>query len=136
MMTTIKKLGLAVAVSMAIAGQAQATGVPTGDAGTWAGLAQNLAVLQQQYQTLKDQYETQGNILNNLQGTYGRGAIGLNESINSASVVPGSWQSGIPPELGRLWQQAELLRATDQHAAAGAVRRSRQQPRKGLPVEF
>ncbi|MCZ9641035.1 MULTISPECIES: type IV secretion system protein [Pseudomonas] len=92
MMTTIKKLGLAVAVSVAIAGQAQATGVPTGDAGTWAGLAQNLAVLQQQYQTLKDQYETQGNILNNLQGTYGRGAIGLNESINSASVVPGSWQ--------------------------------------------
>ncbi|WP_256824067.1 type IV secretion system protein [Pseudomonas kurunegalensis] len=92
MMTTIKKLGLAVAVSVAIAGQAQATGVPTGDAGTWAGLAQNLAVLQQQYETLKDQYETQGNILNNLQGAYGRGAIGLNESINSASVVPGSWQ--------------------------------------------
>lgn len=92
MMTTIKKLGLAIAVSVAISGQASATGVPTGDAGTWAALAQNLAVLQQQYQTLKDQYETQGNILNNLQGAYGRGAIGLNESINSASVVPGSWQ--------------------------------------------
>lgn len=68
MMTTIKKLGLAIAVSVAISGQASATGVPTGDAGTWAALAQNLAVLQQQYQTLKDQYETQGNILNNLQG--------------------------------------------------------------------
>lgn len=91
-MKAIKKLGIAAAVSIAIASQANATGVPTGDAGTWAGLAQNLAMLQQQYQTLKDQYETQGNILENLQGTYGRGAIGLNESINSSSVVPGSWQ--------------------------------------------
>ncbi|HHW1937415.1 type IV secretion system protein [Pseudomonas aeruginosa] len=91
-MKTTNKLSLAVAVSLAIAGPAHATGVPTGDAGTWAGLAQNLMMLQQQYQTLKDQYETQGEILENLQGSYGRGAIGLNESINSSSVVPGSWQ--------------------------------------------
>lgn len=91
-MKNLKKFGLAAAVSLAIAGQAQATGVPVGDAGTWMALAQNLATLQQQYQTLKDQYETQGEILKNLQGTYGRGSIGLDDSINSASVVPGSWQ--------------------------------------------
>lgn len=92
MMTTIKKLGLAIAVSVAISGQASAAGVPVGDGGTWAGLAQNLQQLKEQYKTLKDQYEAQTNILNNLQGSYGRGAIGLNESINSASIVPGSWQ--------------------------------------------
>lgn len=91
-MMTIKKLGLAIAVTMAISGQAGATGVPTGDAGTWAGLAQNLAELREQYKVLKEQYETQTNIMNNMQGSYGRGAIGLNDSINSASVVPGSWQ--------------------------------------------
>ena len=91
-MMTIKKLRLAIAVTIAISGQAGATGVPTGDAGTWAALAQNLAKLEQQYKTLKDQYEAQTGILNNMRGSYGRGAIGLNDAINSASVVPGSWQ--------------------------------------------
>ena len=53
MMKTIKKLSLAIAVTMAITGQAGATGVPTGDAGTWAALAQNLAELREQYKVLK-----------------------------------------------------------------------------------
>jgi type IV secretion system protein VirB5 len=92
MMKTIKKLSLAIAVTMAITGQAGATGVPTGDAGTWAALAQNLAELREQYKVLKQQYETQTDIMNNMRGSYGRGAIGLSDSINSASVVPGSWQ--------------------------------------------
>ncbi|MNO92058.1 Type IV secretion system protein virB5 precursor [compost metagenome] len=92
MMATMKKIGLAVAVAMAVSGQVNATGVPTGDAGTWAALAQQLVVLREQFETLKDSYQTQGNILRNLEGSYGRGAIGLNDSINSASVVPGSWQ--------------------------------------------
>ena len=51
MMTTIKKLGLAVAVSVVISGQASAAGVPVGDGGTWAGLAQNLQQLKEQYKT-------------------------------------------------------------------------------------
>lgn len=93
MIKVMKKLGLAVAITAALTGQASAfTGVPTGDAGTWAALAQNLRELQDQYKMLKQQYETQTGILNNTQGTYGRGSIGLDRSIDSASVVPGSWQ--------------------------------------------
>ena len=91
-MTTIKKLSLVTAVVMAISGQAHATGVPTGDAGTWAALANEYALLKQQFDTLKQSYETQNRTLESLKGSYGRGAIGLNDAINSASVVPGSWQ--------------------------------------------
>ena len=92
MMTTIKKLSLATAVVMAISGQAHATGVPTGDAGTWAALAQQYLVLKDQLDTLKQSYETQSRTLDSLKGSYGRGSIGLNDAINAASVVPGSWQ--------------------------------------------
>lgn len=91
-MMTMKKFSLAIAVTIAISGQASASGVPTGDAGTWTALAQNLRQLQEEYEVLKQQYEAQTGIMNNMRGSYGRGAIGLNDSINSASVVPGSWQ--------------------------------------------
>lgn len=91
MMARMKKLYIPMALALAV-GNAGASGVPVGDAGTWAALAQELQQLQQQYETLKQQYETQQNIQGNLEGTYGRGAIGLNESIDASSVVPGSWQ--------------------------------------------
>jgi type IV secretion system protein VirB5 len=57
---------------------AQIQGIPTFDAST-------VFQLQQQYESLKKQYDA-------ITGSYGRGQIGLQESINASSVVPGSWQ--------------------------------------------
>ncbi|MGY2172123.1 type IV secretion system protein [Pseudomonas gingeri] len=91
-MNTSKKSALALALVCAIGGEYASAGVPTFDYTQAAGMIKELAQLQQQFEVLKQQYATQTNILNNLQGTYGRGAIGLNNAINSSSVVPGSWQ--------------------------------------------
>lgn len=60
------------------AASASATGIPTVDVGT-------IAQLQQQYITLKQQYEA-------LTGNGGYGSMGYNQAITSATVVPGSWQ--------------------------------------------
>lgn len=76
---------LAVAASLGASVPAFATGIPTFDAATVIQLQQQFQQLQAQYKTLKDQYAA-------VTGSYGRGAIGLNQSISSASVVPGSWQ--------------------------------------------
>ncbi|NKA81512.1 type IV secretion system protein VirB5 [Ralstonia solanacearum] len=76
---------LAVAASLGASVPAFATGIPTFDAATVIQLQQQFKQLQDQYKTLKDQYAA-------VTGSYGRGAIGLNQSISSASVVPGSWQ--------------------------------------------
>ena len=62
-----------------------AGGIPTFDATQLAQMQQQLQKLQEQYQAMKEQYAA-------VTGSYGRGQIGLNESIASASVVPGSWQ--------------------------------------------
>lgn len=91
MMARMKKLGLATAITLTLGGAANA-GVPTLDYANAAAMAQELLQLQEQFKVLKQQYETQTNIMNNMRGSYGRGSIGLNDSINSASVVPGSWQ--------------------------------------------
>ena len=91
MMARMKKLGLATAITLTLGGAANA-GVPTFDYANAAAMAQELLQLQEQFKVLKQQYETQTNIMNNMRGSYGRGSIGLNDSINSASVVPGSWQ--------------------------------------------
>ncbi|SAK79351.1 Type IV secretion system protein virB5 precursor [Caballeronia hypogeia] len=61
------------------------TGIPTFDAATMIQLQQQLTQMQQQYETLKSQYAA-------ITGSYGRGQIGLNQAMSSASVVPGSWQ--------------------------------------------
>ncbi|MGA3984190.1 type IV secretion system protein [Ralstonia nicotianae] len=84
---TMKKtlVTLAVAASLGASVPAFATGIPTFDAATVIQLQQQFKQLQDQYKTLKDQYAA-------VTGSYGRGAIGLNQSISSASVVPGSWQ--------------------------------------------
>ncbi|MGA3994321.1 type IV secretion system protein [Ralstonia nicotianae] len=85
-MTMKKTLAtLAVAASLGASVPAFATGIPTFDAATVIQLQQQFKQLQDQYKTLKDQYAA-------VTGSYGRGAIGLNQSISSASVVPGSWQ--------------------------------------------
>lgn len=76
---------LAVAASLGASVPAFATGIPTFDAATVIQLQQQFQQLQAQYKTLKDQYAA-------VTGSYGRGAVGLNQSISSASVVPGSWQ--------------------------------------------
>ncbi|MGA4074220.1 type IV secretion system protein [Ralstonia nicotianae] len=84
---TMKKtlVTLAMAASLGASVPAFATGIPTFDAATVIQLQQQFKQLQDQYKTLKDQYAA-------VTGSYGRGAIGLNQSISSASVVPGSWQ--------------------------------------------
>ncbi|CAJ3267469.1 putative type IV secretion system protein VirB5 [Burkholderia pseudomallei] len=77
---------LAVAASLGASVPAFATtGIPTFDAATVIQLQQQFKQLQDQYKTLKDQYAA-------VTGSYGRGVTGLNQSINAASVVPGSWQ--------------------------------------------
>ena len=90
-MARMKKLTLATAVTLALSGTAYA-GVPTFDYANSLAMAQELIQLKKEFDVLKQQYETQTDILANLEGSYGRGSIGLNESIDAASVVPGSWQ--------------------------------------------
>lgn len=74
-----------VAASMAAAVPAFAGGIPTFDAATVLQLQQHLKQLQEQYATLRSQYAA-------ITGSYGRGQIGLGDAVDSASVVPGSWQ--------------------------------------------
>lgn len=52
---------------------------------TLAQWAQQLQAMKQQYDQMKSQYDA-------VTGSYGRGQIGLSDSINASSVVPGSWQ--------------------------------------------
>ncbi|AIY44197.1 hypothetical protein LT85_p018 (plasmid) [Collimonas arenae] len=80
-----KLISLAIAMSFSASTSVFAQGVPVGDAATWAGLAANLAQLQQTYETVKKQYDA-------VTGSYGRGLSGLTDSIQKSSVVPGSWQ--------------------------------------------
>jgi len=84
---------LAVAASIGVAMPAIAGGIPTFDAATVLQLQQQFRQLQQQYDTLKQQYSA-------VTGSYGRGQLGLSEAINSASVVPGSWQEVVAQQAG------------------------------------
>lgn len=52
---------------------------------TIAKWAEQIAEMKRQYDQMKSQYEA-------VTGNYGRGQIGLSDSINASSVVPGSWQ--------------------------------------------
>lgn len=90
MMAHMKKIYLPLALALAV-GNASA-GVPTFDYANAAAMAQELMQLQAQYETLKQQYQTMQNVQGNLEGSYGRGSIGLDDSLDAASVVPGSWQ--------------------------------------------
>jgi len=47
--------------------------------------ANQLELMRRQYDTLRQQYES-------ITGSYRRGEFGLSASINSTSIVPGSWQ--------------------------------------------
>ncbi|SAL75421.1 type IV secretion system family protein [Caballeronia terrestris] len=76
---------VAIAASFCTSMPAAATGIPTFDAATMSQLQQQFRQLQQQYETLKQQYAA-------VTGSYGRGQLGLSESIRATSVVPGSWQ--------------------------------------------
>lgn len=79
------KHSLCVIAFMAYGLSCNAAGIPTFDAATVLQLQQEFQQLQKQYETLKQQYQA-------VTGSYNRGQVGLNDSINSASVVPGSWQ--------------------------------------------
>lgn len=48
-------------------------------------MRQHFGVMKQQYDMMKNEYEA-------MKGSYGRGDIGLSGSLQSSSVVPGSWQ--------------------------------------------
>ncbi len=76
---------IAAAASIGTALSTFAGGIPTFDTTQFFQMQQQFKQLQEQYKTLKNQYAA-------VTGNYGRGQIGLNESIESASVVPGSWQ--------------------------------------------
>ncbi|SEB26330.1 type IV secretion system protein [Variovorax sp. YR216] len=52
---------------------------------TIAKWVEQIAEMKRQYDQLKQQYDA-------VTGSYGRGQIGLSDSINASSVVPGSWQ--------------------------------------------
>lgn len=83
-MRNLKSIFVAVAVSTT-ASAALAGGIPTIDIASVTQLQQTVQQLKDQYKTLKDQYAA-------VTGSYGRGAIGFNDSVNAVSVVPGSWQ--------------------------------------------
>ncbi|SAL00328.1 type IV secretion system family protein [Caballeronia arationis] len=78
-------VSVVIAASFCASMPTAATGIPTFDATTMAQLQQQFRQLQQQYETLKQQYAA-------VTGSYGRGQLGLSESIRATSVVPGSWQ--------------------------------------------
>ncbi len=78
-------VALAVAASLGVSVPVLAAGIPTIDIATVAQLQQQFTELQKHYSMLKQQYES-------VTGSYGRGQVGLSDSINSASVMPGSWQ--------------------------------------------
>lgn len=64
---------------------ASAGGIPTFDATQLVQMQQQFRQLQEQYKALKDQYAA-------ITGSYGRGQMGLSNSLGAAAVVPGSWQ--------------------------------------------
>ena len=84
---------LAVAVSIAVVAPAIASGVPTVDTAAIAQMQVQFQQMLKEYDTLKQQYTA-------VTGNYGRGQIGLNDSINAASVVPGSWQEVVAQQQG------------------------------------
>lgn len=85
--------GIAAAVSICVGFNACAGGIPTFDTAQFAQMQQQFKQLQEQYKTLREQYAA-------LTGSYGRGQVGLSESIRSASVVPGSWQEVVAQQQG------------------------------------
>jgi len=84
MKTKLLALTIAMAVGAAPSAFAQ-IGVPVMDPATWAALAQQLLQAQEQFKVSKQQFDA-------ITGSYGRGQMGLSASIQSSSVVPGSWQ--------------------------------------------
>lgn len=86
-------IAILLASSLGISIPAAATGIPTFDAAQMAQMVEQIGVLKDQYEQLKQQY---GAVV----GSYGRGGVGLQESINSASVIPGSWQEVVAKQNG------------------------------------
>jgi type IV secretion system protein VirB5 len=84
MKTSVAAMLFAAALACGEAG-AQGTGMPTFDVAVFKQSLQQYEQLKQQYTTLKQQYES-------VTGSYGRGQIGFAESIQTSSIVPGSWQ--------------------------------------------
>lgn len=79
---------------------ATAQGIPTYDASTVIQLYETVDQLKKQYDQLKAQYEA-------MTGSYGRGQIGLSESVKSSSVVPGSWQEVVAMQNSGQYGQSQ-----------------------------
>jgi type IV secretion system protein VirB5 len=75
---------------------AQATGIPTFDLATVMQLQQQFTQMKKDYDMLKKQYDS-------VTGSYGRGAVGMNDSIKSSSVVPGSWQEVVAQQKSGMY---------------------------------
>lgn len=80
-----KSFFIALIAATALGSVACASGIPTFDAAAFAQQVQEIQYLQNQYNTLKQQYAA-------VTGSYGRGHIGLSDAINASQIVPGSWQ--------------------------------------------
>ena len=79
---------------------------------TIAKWGEQIAAMKQQYDQLKWQYAA-------VTGSYGRGQIGLNDSINASSVVPGTWQEVVQQQAqgtygAKLGQYEQLIRTMPQ----------------------
>ena len=81
----MKGISVAAIAMMVISTTAFATGVPVVNVQEAIQLGQQLETMGRQLDQLKQQYGA-------VTGTYGRGALGLNDAIDASSVVPGSWQ--------------------------------------------
>ena len=89
--------GAAMAVAIVLASTTPATAIQrvvargtdaisqTNQLQTLAEWGKQLAQMKQQYDQMRAQYAA-------VTGSYGRGQIGLQDSLNASSVVPGSWQ--------------------------------------------
>ena len=80
---------------------------------TMSQWAEQLKQMRKQYDELHEQY-------NAIVGSYGRGAMGLAESIKSSSAVPGSWQEVVAQqkngEFGsKLHATEQLIKTLPQH---------------------
>lgn len=98
-----KRIGLVLCVATC---QAFASGIPTIDVAAVTQLQQQLTQLKQQYDQLKSIYSA-------TTGSYGRGALGLTQSLNASQIVPGSWQDVVQQQAqgayGAKQQQYEAL---------------------------
>lgn len=81
----MKSVFCAIIIFVTASNIALADGIPTFDIASFTQLQLQVQQMQNQYNTLKQQYAA-------VTGSYGRGQIGLSDAITSSQIVPGTWQ--------------------------------------------